>query len=216
MKHTLFTLMTLACLFGTSCSNSDKKIQSLDSNREDDTEMNCWGIGSIQLDMDLSTLEQTVGKGALSMDSAYDEQHHFKGMVAKVWKAKPQEVLVYWHEKAAPFQSIDSLEIVASDSPYKFFNGVKIGTTLAELAALNKGEEITLSAFDNSHAAGIRSIAGKKLKGDLPCLGASFSLPDTVSAAEMQQLNTKPLLSSSDEQLNRLEPRICRISIRSI
>lgn len=209
-------LLSGLLLFGCGQGNSGQKIQSIDSGQESDYEMNCWGIGKVQLDMDYESLLQTVGEKDMSIDSAYTAEHKFKGFVSRLWKGRPEEISVYWRELKQPFQNIDSLEISGPKSPYKFFNGLKIGSSLSDIVKLNDGENVMLSSFNQSHTANILSIEGRKLKGDIPCFGGSLALPDSVSASEMQHLTGDDKISSSRPEVRRHDPKLCRISIRSI
>jgi hypothetical protein len=152
-----------------------------------DNHITCWGIGPLEFGDDPGTIQEKVGKENLTTDSLFLEGD-FDRLITKVWKGSPKEISIVWEEVKPPFKSIKTFEISNENSPYKFSNGIGIGSTLKEVVALNGGEPINLYGFGWDYGGTFIDFGKGKLKGDLPCFGGVFQLQTEVGDAEVQQV----------------------------
>ena len=208
----LSILLLLACSHSPERSiKPEKKIYSLDENSVGNDEITCWGIGEIDLDNDMSTLEEKADKKNMSVDSIVKDGV-FEGFVTTLWKGTSKEIIVHWKEKTPPFHTIDFLEIRQEKSPYHFVNGIKLGTTLREMVKLNGRSPISLYGFGSAQAGTFASFGSGKLSGDIPCFGGVFDLPEN---RDSRQFKDGEKLLSSDPVLTRHETRLVSIQIHN-
>ncbi|WP_207534305.1 hypothetical protein [Desertivirga arenae] len=156
-------------------------------NDQNDSHITCWGIGPLEFGDDLETIAEKVGKENVSTDSLFLEGD-FDRLITKVWKGTPKEITIIWKEVKPPFKTVSTFEIAQEDSPYKFDNGIGIGTGIKEIVALNGGEPIKLYGFGWDYGGTFIDFGKGKLKGDLPCFGGVFQLQTEAADAEVQQV----------------------------
>lgn len=212
----LFVLVILACNSpsGSSDGKGSGKIYSIESGQGQSDQITCWGIGDIDLDNDAASLQELAGKEKLSFDSLMIEGT-FNGFNTKIWKGTNREVVVHWKEKKLPCSSIDYLEISASQSPYHFANGIKIGSRLSEIVKLNGGKAIHLYGFGWDNGGTFIDFNKGKLAGDIPCFGGIFSLPKNLSAADINPVLGDKKISSQNPVLMKYDPVLTVIRVRN-
>lgn len=170
-----------------SSKETSKQKSQVEEISRDNNQITCWGIGPLEFGDDPQMIEEKVGKENISIDSLFLEGD-FDRQITKVWKGSSKEISILWQESKPPFKSIKTFEISHKDSPYKFNNGIGIGSTLKEIVALNGEEPINLYGFGWDYGGTFIDFGKGKLKGDLPCFGGVFQLQTEVGDAEVQQV----------------------------
>ena len=202
MRVSLFlcALLFLSCNRSPKSSSQDTKttfgkgISAADD--ESGNNITCWGIGPIEFGDDLAIVEEKAGKKNVYTDSLFLEGN-FERLVTKLWKGTPREITIYWAEEQPPFKTIKSLEISHPNSPYQFNNGIKIGSSIAEIVNLNGGEEIKLYGFGWDKGGTFIDFGKGKLKGDLPCFGGVFDLKTKASDKDVEAVMGDHQITSS-------------------
>lgn len=175
-------LFFILCVFLTACRSSTSSEENNTSNEQtvdqkDSSNLNqitCWGVGEIDLDDDPNSIKEKVGESDISTDSLFLEGM-LERMVTTLWKDTPKEIAINWTENKPPFKTIKYLEISNPASVYSFANGIKIGTTLSELEALNAAP-FNLYGFGWDYGGTFINFGKGKLGQDLPCFGGVFKL----------------------------------------
>ncbi|WP_374165162.1 hypothetical protein [Arcticibacter sp. MXS-1] len=217
----LFIVLPALLLFSCGQNKSNKKENSggqgfdIGANQSGDDEITCWGIGPVELDNDMQSLAEKVGKENLSQDSLFAEGM-FEGFVTTVWKNSPREIIVHWKEKKEPFQNIQFLEIRQASSPYHFLNGVKIGSRASEITRLNGGTPFLLYGFGWDNGGTFVSFNKGKLAGDMPCFGGVFALPDNVDAKDAEGIMGDMEIKSTVPALQKYDARLVALRVKNI
>ncbi|WP_256010556.1 hypothetical protein [Desertivirga xinjiangensis] len=172
----------------------------------------CWGVGRIDLGDDLDAIIEKFGPERVTQDSLYQEGM-FQGLITVVGKGTPEEVIVRWEENKPPFKNIRFIEIEKVDSPYQFANGIKIGTSMAEIVKLNGGNAVRFYGFGWDYAGTFANFDGGKLEGDIPCFGGVFAPGDQASSELPAGLNGDKKLSSDHPDLKGLNLKLVKIRI---
>ncbi|WP_207421026.1 hypothetical protein [Desertivirga brevis] len=193
-----FIVLLTACNQSTKdqTKGSSKQKTSVEEISQDENYITCWGIGPLEFGDDPASIQEKVGKENVSMDSLFLEGD-FERLITKVWKGSPKEISIVWEEVKAPFKTIKLFEVSHQNSPYKFHNGIGIGSTLKEIVALNGEEPINLYGFGWDYGGTFIDFGKGKLKGDLPCFGGVFELQTEVGDAEVQQAMGNQAITSN-------------------
>lgn len=178
MKLVLFvglSLLISAC--GNRGQSSDAKNRENVDAFEDYSSLDlitCWGVGAIEFDDNLKSLEDKVGEDNITTDSLFLEGM-FQGLITTLWKGESKEVSIHWMENKPPYSAIKYLEISKPGSVYAFANGIKVGSTLAEIEQLN-GSAFNLYGFGWDYGGTFIDFGNGKLANNLPCFGGVFQL----------------------------------------
>jgi len=213
----LFTLILVyACTGKKQTGNADDTSHagnmSFSKSDEDRFQITCWGVGDIDLDDDMASLEEKFGKENISQDSLFLEGM-FETMITVLWKDKPEEISIRWKDNAGQGKTIDFLEIYRPGSPYHFANGIKIGTKLDEIVALNGDKPVFIYGFGWDYGGTFVDFGEGKLKGDIPCFGGVFGLDDEKSADGLSQILGDQKISSSHPVLKKHSASLLKIRI---
>ncbi len=209
----LSALLLFACNNPSGSGNKQAgKVYSIAGNQDGGEEITCWGIGEIDLDDDMASLEEKVGRKGLSQDSLMKEGA-FEGFVTKLWKGTAKEIVVHWKEKKAPYAVIDYLEVVQPASPYHFANGIKIGTSLNDIIKLNGGTAVNLYGFGWDYGGTFIDFGKGKLAGDIPCFGGVFALPDNIKTDDSREITGDIKITSSHPALKNYEVKLVAIRV---
>lgn len=194
----------------SSKSDSSTNKPSLESKVDEDL-ITCWGIGEIEFEDNLSSIEDKVGKSNISLDSLFLEGM-FEQLLTTLWKGTDKEITIYWEEKQPPFKTIKSLEVSSLNSPYHFENGIKIGTTLNEMTVLNS-QSINIYGFGWDYGGTFVDFNNGKLAGDMPCFGGVFQLKTTTTSDNVQQIMGDQKINSSHPAFKTHEAELKTIRI---
>lgn len=194
----------------TNAADSNTAKPSLELNTSENL-ITCWGIGEIDFEDNLVSIENKVGKSNISVDSLFLEGM-FEQLLTTVRKGTDKEIVIYWEEKQPPFKTIKSLEINNSNSPYHFENGIKIGSTLNEMTVLNE-QPINLYGFGWDYGGTFVDFNKGKLAGDMPCFGGVFQLKTTNTSNNIQQIMGDQKISSSHPAFKTHEAELKTIRI---
>ncbi|PWG80173.1 hypothetical protein [Pararcticibacter amylolyticus] len=214
-------LLLFLAVFFLACNSSDKhkktggKIFSIADNQEGEDEITCWGIGGIELDNDLTSLEEKAGKENVSMDSLFLEGD-FDGFVTTLWKGSDREIVVHWKENQAPYTNIEFLEISRPSSPYHFVNGIKIGTSLNDIVKLNGDTPVSLYGFGWDYGGTFVDFNKGKLAGEIPCFGGVFALPDSLHTEDVKTVMGDMKISSADPVFKKYQASLEKIRVRNL
>lgn len=181
MRFRLFTLAVLTSLLGLNCTNDaskSRKINTYSTSKSIEAKsqlITCGGIGDIKFSDSMVSLERKVGKANIVQDSVFMEGA-FQYIATKLWKNTEREIVVYWKEENVPYKTVRSLAITNPKSPYRFANGIGIGTTMEELVRLNGKVPISFMDFEIDHyLAGLfDSFNEGELSREIPCFGGQF------------------------------------------
>lgn len=152
----------------------------------------CWGVGEIEFDDDLESLEAKVGKESITTDSLFLEGT-FESLITTLWKGEPKEISIHWLEKKPPYSAIKYLEISKPGSVYAFANGITVGSTLAEIEHLN-GAAFTLYGFGWDYGGTFIDFGTGELANNLPCFSGVFQLNAQITPSIS---GDKPLKSNN-------------------
>lgn len=142
------------------------------------TLISCSGIGTIKMSDSYLIIEQKAGKENITTDSNYVEGI-FQGIYHSLWKGTPKEIKVFW-KNASHEKQIAVIEIENKSSVYHFANGIKIGTTLAELVKLNDNKPISFYGFGWDYGGHIVNFGNGKLQQDYSCFSGQLSIKGKI------------------------------------
>jgi hypothetical protein len=154
------------------------------------------GIGEIHFGMNEEALVSRFGRKNVTRDSLFTEGE-FAALRSVVFGGTPREVVVYWREQAPPLNTIQQLSVRGSNSVYQFANGLRAGTTLAELARLNDGAPVSFWGMGWDYGGGLDGFGEGRLKKEIPCFNARFEMNmEENNQAEGHQLLGEKLIRS--------------------
>jgi hypothetical protein len=163
-------LTVLAC----SCKNSSQEkkepqspglVKNIDSTLVTDS---AWG--PITPQTDFAGLQQLYGAANIKDERICGPECIDSINVTFVYRDTDKEITVYWADSAW-HKTIVFLECYSEKSPYRTPTGLRIGSTLRQLLALN-GKKISFSGFDWDYGGSIHSYNG----GTLDKSGVGFQL----------------------------------------
>src|SRR5690606_33154975 len=139
--------------------------------------------------------------------------HH----ITKVFKDTPEEIIVRWTEKAAPFVKAASLTVSNELSPYTTEEGIRVGSPLSELKNANNFQPIVFTNFF-SHTDGfarIISFSGGDLETKYPCLGGMLDIvkQKQIDAKLLGEFKKEKEVKSSHKALEFLDVKLIELSI---
>lgn len=105
-------------------------------------QITCESIGKLKFDYSLSKIEEVFGKE--NTKTTYNELDHV--YITTIHEGTPQELVIEWFgDKSIPINGFVS--IMKENSPYRFKNGIGIGTHLNDIYQYN-GEDMFFGDFD--------------------------------------------------------------------
>jgi hypothetical protein len=185
----VFCIAVLAC----SCNNSSKEkndngtvnnpVKVIDSTLVTDS---AWG--AITSRTDFAGLQYIFGAANVKDERICGPECIDSLNVTFIYPETAKEITVYWADSAY-HKTIAYMECYSEESPYRTPTGLKIGSTLSQLLALN-GQKITFSGFDWDYGGSIYSYNN----GSLEKSGVGFRLglgtyPDNSLGGDIE-LNT--------------------------
>lgn len=174
--------------------------------------IDCSGIGQIRLSDNLVALENKIGKENLSRDSLMLEGM-FEGFITVAYKNTSREVKIYWKEKQPPYRNIRMLEITRPDSPYRFANGLGIGTSLQELVKLNSDIPVSLYGFAWDYGGTLISFNNGSLSKILPCFSGVFDIQTLNGSKQERQIMGDRPINSGNPVLKQYQVRLAKIRL---
>ena len=163
-----------ACDFKQKEKNALEDAQSLNkpSDSLDIYEVSCERVGVIEKKDKELQLRMKFGESAVTRDSFFLEGM-FQEMVTIVDKGKPSELQIHWDEHGR----IAFIDIAREDSPYHLTNGIRIGTSLSKLAALNQ-KAISFYGFGWDYSGTLQGMNQGKLEESFPCFSGALACKD--------------------------------------
>lgn len=206
MRNMLYYFLA-GLIFLQSCGMS--KVASQKGKVSKDHLITCENIGRLNFNYSLSEIEDIFGKENVNtyfsqMDGLF---HTF------IYEGKPEEIEIEWeNSKIAGSKSFVTLK--NQYSPYRFKNGIGIGTPLIEINKYNK-EPLYFSAFDYEAVTivGGAPVNSDKLTGKIvkisPCFKAAvankyrYDGPDDLNKST-KNLTKKGEYSSMEKEAESL------------
>lgn len=174
-------------------------------------------IGNITAQTTLADLQQQFGKANVQAGQVPGpEGTTLPGAI--VYPHSPmQKMTIYWKASkpgaSANTLKVESVVLDEPHSPWHTEEGVKIGSTLKELEALN-GQPFTLSGFDWDYGGMLLSWGNEgKLRGKYQGnLSLQFGVPAQYTANHTQ-VSGEGTFSSSNLELQKMNPEVVSITV---
>lgn len=165
--------------------------------------VSCDGIGDIKLTDTYETLEKKFGKD-LSV-----HENTVVGKFATVWDGKPNQVNIYFEEKAQPFKTIKHIETNAPDAPYMTADSLRIGMTGKEIQKINSDMPITmLNPYGSNEPGLIQSFNNGEIATNNPCLSGHMEVSSqkNIPTPDIQAFQAEPVVESTHKLMgDRME-----------
>ncbi|MXV15009.1 hypothetical protein [Hufsiella ginkgonis] len=137
--------------------------------------VSCTGIGEVKLTDSYQDLEKKFGKANLT-----EHDNNVLGKFTAIWDQKPEQVNIYWKEKAAPYTHIDFMETVSPDAPYTTQKGLKVGMLMVDVQKINSDMPLTfVNPYANQDPGLITSFNNGELAIADPCLSGHVEVTKT-------------------------------------
>jgi hypothetical protein len=133
----------------------------------------CQQFGPVKVGGTHDALVQQFGQANVSLDTLYLEGNP-EGMQTTIWKGTPREIVVIWVATNPPYTQMGTLSASHPESPYRFANGIGVGTSLAKIAELN-GKPFKFFGFGWDYGGTFVGFDEGKLAAELPCFGGYFA-----------------------------------------
>jgi len=130
----------------------------------------CESVGVINKKDKELQLSMKFGEIAVKRDSLFKEGM-FEEMITVVNSGKDTELKVHWNKHG----QIKMIVISNPNSPYQYVNGIKLGTSLNTLTALNK-KAISFYGFGWDYGGTISDLNGGQIQKELPCFAGVFAV----------------------------------------
>lgn len=209
MKNALFTVFLLA-LF--SCQPpSPKKKKAEESKVDPKILVSCEGIGEVKLTDDYASLEKKFGANALSI-----HDNNVYGKYTALWEGKPNQINIFWKEKAQPFKHIRYMETSDPNSPYMTADSLRVGLSMPDIVRRNGFMPLTFNNFYVEDEGGLITSFNN---GDLPKKNPCFEgLLEWVSQANIYKkdydaFKKRKVVESSDRIFDHMEVMLGRIRV---
>ncbi|SEN94941.1 hypothetical protein SAMN05216436_12629 [bacterium A37T11] len=196
-----------------ACQQPQKKENSSGA---DKNAITCEAIGPVKLSYSHADLEKEFGADKL-IDEDKQNEKNVSEHITRVFKDSPEEVTVYWSEKAAPYAKATKLAITNEGSPYTLEGGIGIGASLSELKSANNFQPITFSNFF-AHLDGfgrIKSFNGGDLGTKYPCLGGMLDIEKQkqIDVNVLEDFKKQEEAKSSDKAMEFMDVKLVELSI---
>lgn len=206
MVRICLLLTVIIALVFTSChDNEDKKAdkpQEVDTNKFLLTDSS-WG--KIRLATTYKDLVDIFGESSIVNERICGPECVDSLDVTIIKRGTPEEIIVYWHINRYQ-QEIASLQSYAEGAPYHTLQGLKIGSTLAELLKINK-QHINFAGFGWDYGGYIHTYNG----GTLENTPVQFRL-------ELDEENSNALQGDTElhSEMEEVKERLDKIRIAQI
>lgn len=176
----------------------------------------CERIGPVFLSFSHAQLVQEIGA-----DNMADEYIELNGMdvpITRVFPEEAEEIIVYWQEESAPFETIYKIAVNNNFGPYQTAAGTRVGTTLDELRQQNNFMPISMTNFYASldGFANIIGFNGGDIETTFPCLGGKMDIVQqkSVDVTIRDQARQEAELLSSHRIFSMLDVEVVELSVR--
>ncbi len=197
-----------SCQSGTQ--QTEEATEAVDPNA-----ITCEGIGPVKLAHTYEDLVQAVGAERLTNGTAMldgTEAH-----VTRLFEGEAEEIIVYWAEKAEPYQTITKIAVANSFGPYQTADGIRVGSTLDDLRQSNNFMPVTMRNFYNSPDGfgEILSFNAGDIEVNYPCLGGVLDIVKQrgVDVAILDEIKPEPELLSSHRIFSVLDVEVVELSV---
>lgn len=213
MKKIPFVALCVSITLLLSCQSGTKTEETVEV--VDPNEITCEGIGPVKLTHTYENLVQAVGAERLSQGMATLDGADVH--VTRVFEGEAEEIIVYWAEKAEPYQTITKIAVANAFGPYQTADGIRVGSTLDDLRQVNNFMPITMVNFYNSPDGfgKILSFNGGDIELNHPCLGGILDIVKQrgVDVAILDEIKPEPELLSSHRIFSVLDVEVVELSI---
>lgn len=210
-KLFLFTVAAafMACQPKTS-ENTDAVVES------NPLEINCDGIGAIKMSFTHADVVNAVGEENMVEGTRTEGENTLH--TTTLFQDNPEEIIIYWAETEAPFNTITEIRLEHNYSPYTLDNGLKVGATLDELRTLNNFQPILMTNFYNNldGYADVTSFSEGDLGSAFPCLNVKLDIVKQkgLDVGIRDAAKEQDILKSSDRIFSMLDVEVHSISIK--
>jgi hypothetical protein len=161
----------------SACNTESKKVNVVDFENEmkgmDITQINDFIIdsGRVGIIRDTDSREniiQKFGEEHIKLDSFFLEGM-YQEMVLLIDSGKNEELEIHFNDQ----HQVSMVNIKQNKSPYHYNNGIKVGTSLFQLAQINK-KPIEFYGFEWDYSGTISNLNNGNLKTAIPYFGATL------------------------------------------
>lgn len=205
-------LASTALLFSCQSGNqqSEETVEAADPNA-----ITCEGIGPVKLSHSYEDLVQAIGAEHLSDSTATLDGTAVQ--VTHAYQGEAEEIVIYWAEKEAPFQTITRIAVANSFGPYQTAEGIRVGSSLDDLRQANNFMPVTMKNFYNSPDGfgEILGFNGGDIEINHPCLGGVLDIVRQrgVDVAILDEIKPEPELLSSHRIFSVLDVEVVELSV---
>jgi len=204
--------IAIAALIATACQQTQKQTETPQA---DPNAITCDGIGPVKMAYSYAALDSAIGNNKL--ENGTEEIDGQTVHITKVFPNEADEITVYWAESQEPFNTITKIAIANNFGPYQTTDGLRVGSTLDEVKALNNFMPVTMTNFYNSldGFATIRSFNGGDIETNYPCIGGKLDIVKQrgVDVRTLDEIKPEVALQSSHKLFNSIDVEVVEISI---
>ncbi len=161
----------------------------------------CYGSNILNSQTSESDLIKIVGSKNVQRVERYYDEGTDRVIGSVFFKDSPSYFFIKWRD-TVNFKNPDWLEIHGDNSVWTIDNGVKIGTTLAELVKLN-GKQFTFSGFDWDYG-GYATFEKGNLESDCYSIRLYYDYKDLFEN-EWNQIVGDKIISTSNPVLKKIK-----------
>ncbi len=201
-------------LLGSSCTQtSNTSSQAAAPSDSSKTVLNyiitCDSVGIISRNDKEQQLRIKFGETTISRDSFFLEGM-FQEMISVVNKGEVDELKIHWNKHG----QIRMVEIDNPRSPYQLANGVKIGTSLAELTQINQ-KAISFYGFGWDYGGTINNFNKGVLENQFPCFSGVLMQDKENAKTEINLFGDKVFTTDTpDIDQHNICLKVIRVSYR--
>lgn len=161
----------------------------------------CYGSNILNSQTSESDLIKIVGSKNVQRVERYYDEGTDRVIGSVFFKDSPSYFFIKWRD-TVNFKNPDWLEIHGDNSVWTIDNGVKIGTTLAELVKLN-GKQFTFSGFDWDYG-GYATFEKGNLESDCYSIRLYYDYKDLFEN-EWNQIVGDKVISTNNPVLKKIK-----------
>jgi hypothetical protein len=163
-------------------------------------------VGKVTAAATYEDLVQIFGATNLRTDTVSVAEGTEEDIATYVKAETAEEIIVFWNDDAVK-KKINRIQIIAEGSPYKTAEGVKIGTTLAELEKLN-GKPFDFYGFGWDYGGIVSDWKKGNFDGKKMLITFTYTQPNIrINPAEVPAMGDATF-SSADPKLATWRDRI--------
>jgi hypothetical protein len=163
-------------------------------------------VGAVRPTSTAAQLRTVYGNANVRAGQFQTGEGTFDGIV--LFPGTAQAIRLYYSEDK---KRIDTVEIGAQKGPWRTGEGIRIGSTLAQLEALNGGP-VTLLRHEGEGGGWMVDREQPGLK--LPRLGLQLLGEGSLTAAETRTLGARLKVRSDDPLIRKAKPVVYKIFVR--